>query len=167
MPPADVFECQGCGRVCPRDRRRGRRLQSFCSRRACQRKRKALWQREKLARDPDYRADQKEAQKLWREQQTDYWSRYRKRAAKAARRNRVRQRKRDRRRRLRKAGAVSPAVARNFGEEDVGRYVLEPLGKNAGGQWEVVLLPVAEAGGDVLAKMDALKASRSQAQSGS
>ena len=165
MPPPDVFVCQGCGRESLRDMRRGRRLQSYCGRRACQRKRKAKWQREKLASDPKYRAEQKAAQKIWRDKEPGYWSRYRGRKARAAEQNRSKQRRRDRRRRGRGGGGVEAQPTRTSGEVAGGRYVLEPVGMNAGGHWEVVLLP-AEPNGGVLAKMDALNGDKTLAQSG-
>ena len=36
--------------------------QSYCSAPACQRERRKLWQRERLATDPDYQANQARAQ---------------------------------------------------------------------------------------------------------
>lgn len=40
--------------------------QEYCGDPECQRARKAAWQREKMAKDADYRADKKESNKQWR-----------------------------------------------------------------------------------------------------
>jgi len=47
--------------------------QRYCGRAACQRERKRRWQQGKMATDPDYRANQREAQKSWRQRNPDYW----------------------------------------------------------------------------------------------
>ena len=160
VPPPNVFVCQGCGRDCPRQARRGRRLQSFCGRPGCQHRRKALWQREKLAQDPKYRAEQREAQSYWSRKRPGYWRQYRKQNAAAAERNRSAQRRRDRQRRARGAAreagdaAVGRLAQSGRGEVPAGHYVLQPIGVNAGEHWEVVVLP-ADRANDVLAKMDA------------
>jgi hypothetical protein len=75
------------------------RDQRYCSRADCQRARKRKWQKEKLARDSDYRANQAEAQRQWRGRNKDYWREYRRRNRAYTERNRVDQRKRNLRRR--------------------------------------------------------------------
>lgn len=47
--------------------------QAFCSSPDCQRARKRQWQRHKLKSDPDYRINQKDAQRAWTERNQDYW----------------------------------------------------------------------------------------------
>lgn len=47
--------------------------QRYCGRPECQKERKRKWQQVKIATDPDYRANQREAQKSWRERNSDYW----------------------------------------------------------------------------------------------
>ena len=74
--------------------------QQYCNRKECQRVRRRLWQREKIASDPDYRANQGDCQKRWREQNPDYWRQYRMSHPLYVERNRLLQRKRDRKRRL-------------------------------------------------------------------
>jgi hypothetical protein len=47
--------------------------QVFCSKPECQRARKSLWQKKKLATDPDYREEQRLAQNKWLQNNPDYW----------------------------------------------------------------------------------------------
>ncbi|KAB1590315.1 hypothetical protein C5O75_018625 [Burkholderia cepacia] len=51
--------------------------QTYCSSPTCQRARKRQWQREKLCNDPDYRDNQRDAQRTWRKRHPDYWRQYR------------------------------------------------------------------------------------------
>ena len=74
--------------------------QQYCNRKECQRVRRRLWQKEKMASDPDYRANQGDCQKRWRKQNPDYWRQYRINNPLYVERNRLLQRKRDRKRRL-------------------------------------------------------------------
>ena len=53
--------------------------QRYCSDPECQKARKRNWQKEKLAKDPDYRANQAEAQRQWRSRNRGYWKEYRRR----------------------------------------------------------------------------------------
>ena len=73
--------------------------QRYCSAPECQKTRKRKWQKEKLARDSDYRANQAEAQRQWRSRNKDYWKQYRKRNPVYTEKNRNRQQERNRRRR--------------------------------------------------------------------
>jgi len=75
------------------------KTQTYCSAPKCQRARKAKWQRDKLASDPDYRADQKLAKQKWARSRPDYWTEYRKKNPDKANRNRTLQKVRDRKRR--------------------------------------------------------------------
>ena len=75
--------------------------QRFCSHKACQRARKTLWQRDKLATDPDYQANQRESQRSWQHQHPQYWQQYRHQHATYRERNRLLQQHRDRKRRRR------------------------------------------------------------------
>ena len=66
--------CAGCGERF--DARRNVLQQRFCSKPECQRARRARWQREKMAQDADYRANQAEAGRRWRERHPQYWRAY-------------------------------------------------------------------------------------------
>jgi len=88
--------CAACGKSfvpCPTIRN-----QRFCSAPACQRKRKAQWQREKLRTDPDYRENQARVQAIWQTRHPAYWQGYRARHPAYAARNRAQQRLRNWRR---------------------------------------------------------------------
>jgi hypothetical protein len=77
------------------------KTQRFCANKACQRARKAQWQRNKMATDSDYRANQRDCQQRWQRQHPQYWRAYRHQRADYCERNRLLQRHRDRKRRLR------------------------------------------------------------------
>ena len=70
------FRCNACHRIQPINPRSSK--QEYCNRADCQRARKREWQRKKRASDPDYRQNQNDCQKRWREQQPHYWREYRK-----------------------------------------------------------------------------------------
>ena len=75
------------------------KTQRFCPNKACQRARKAQWQRNKLATDPDYQANQRDCQQRWQHQHPQYWRQYRQQRADYRERNRLLQQHRDRKRR--------------------------------------------------------------------
>ena len=76
--------CAGCSTFfVPRNK-----CQIFCSKPCCQRIRKALWQKQKLATDPEYKEGQRLAQKKWLQNTPDYWKDYRRRHPEKADRNR-------------------------------------------------------------------------------
>ena len=77
------------------------KTQRFCSNKACQRARKAQWQRAKVATDPDYRANQRACQHQWQQRHPQYWRQYRQRRADYRERNRLLQQHRDHKRRRR------------------------------------------------------------------
>jgi hypothetical protein len=72
--------------------------QKYCNGRLCQKSRKRKWQRQKLRTDADYRVNQRDAQKRWRETHTDYWKKYRASHPGYERHNRRMQQKRNARR---------------------------------------------------------------------
>ncbi|RFP09101.1 hypothetical protein D0T25_29995 [Duganella sp. BJB488] len=85
-----IKHCAGCGQTFqPRPQAP---KQAFCSAPACQRIRKRQWQQSKLRSDPDYRGNQREAQRAWQESHPDYWRHYREVHAKYAQRSRDPQR---------------------------------------------------------------------------
>ena len=51
--------------------------QSYCSSAECQRARKLRWQQDKLRTDPDYRDNQRDAQRAWFDRHPGYWRAYR------------------------------------------------------------------------------------------
>lgn len=51
--------------------------QRYCDAKDCQRARKRQWQKEKLAADPDYKANQRDCQREWHLHHPDYYKEYR------------------------------------------------------------------------------------------
>lgn len=74
--------------------------QTYCQAAACQRERRRRWQQAKRQSDPDYRANQREAQRAWRCRHPEYWRAYRERRPVYCEGNRLKQRQRDQQRRL-------------------------------------------------------------------
>lgn len=68
---ARTFTCLCCRRKLPANPRI--KDQRFCGQAACQRDRKRRWQQAKMTTDPDYRKNQRDARKTWRERNPDYW----------------------------------------------------------------------------------------------
>jgi len=102
------------------------RHQEYCTNPECQKARKRAWQKEKLASDSDYRANQAEAQRQWRSRNRDYWRRYRKRNPVYTETNRMGQKGRNRRRR---SGAGIAKMDEVKGKSFIrsGRYRLVPF----------------------------------------
>jgi hypothetical protein len=72
---AKTFICACCRRRLPANPRI--KNQRYCAEVACQRQRKQHWQQIKMATDPDYRANQQDAYRVWRGKNPDYWRRRR------------------------------------------------------------------------------------------
>ena len=96
--------CAHCG--CPLDLNPRAKNQRYCGKKECQRARKRLWQKGKMATDADYRANQQECNKAWRGRNPDYWRNYRKSHPRYVERNRLLQKAR-RRRRVAKMDALA------------------------------------------------------------
>ena len=80
----DAIPCPCCSSFfVPRNK-----LQVFCSKSGCQRARKTLWQKKKMACDPEYKRDQKLSNQKWLLNYPDYWINYYKRNPEKADRNR-------------------------------------------------------------------------------
>jgi len=86
--------CTGCRKLfhprpqCPE--------QAFCPTPECQRERKRRWQKAKRAADPDYRDNDAQANRQWRNRHRDYWREYRRKHPQYVTANRQQQRERDR-----------------------------------------------------------------------
>jgi hypothetical protein len=128
----------------------------YCRKPACQRARKAVWQREKMRCDPDYQANQRRCQQDWCKDNPGYWKKYREDHPKQAERNRVLQRLRNRKRSvLAGVGHGCPSAGRVV-KMDTSMIAKMDALKSAGtsgnasfsGQFWLV---------PVIAKMDALK----------
>ena len=79
--------------------------QSYCGRADCQRERRRLWQQSKRQVDPDYRENQLQCQRRWREENSDYWKQYRAEHPEYEARNRERQHERN-------AARLPPPIAK-------------------------------------------------------
>lgn len=117
--------CLACGEVFgPSPRVKDRK---YCSKPACQRERKRRWQRQKIADDPDYRDNQKDSQKRWREAHRGYWRTYRDSHPQYVQRNRERQRRRNQERRVRFQPIAKMDASRSRSAIVPGAYQLIPL----------------------------------------
>ena len=122
---------------------RRNRKQNYCSFPACQRARKAAWQRHKLQSDPEYRESQRISNKQWQQNNPDYWKQYRQKNPDKTALNRSLQRVRNKRR---TSSSFSPAESKT---QLIAKMDASNLGCDAlsGHYW---LVPV-------IAKMDAIK----------
>jgi len=97
--------------------------QCFCPAAACQRERRRRWQAAKRQSDPDYRENQKHAQKAWAERNPDYWRTYREQHPEYVARNRARQRERA----LGRAGVAKMDASKAEIALPSGTYRLSPV----------------------------------------
>jgi hypothetical protein len=96
--------CAHCG--CLLDLNPRSKNQRYCGNKECQRARKRTWQKNKMATDPDYRANQRECNKAWQEKNRHYWRDYRRNHPGYTERNRLLEfARRGRRRRVAKMDA--------------------------------------------------------------
>lgn len=120
--------------------------QCFCSAAACQRERRRRWQAAKRQSDPDYRDNQKRAQKAWAERHPDYWRTYREQHPAYVAHNRARQRERA----LGRAGVAKMDASKSEIPLPSGTYRLSPvidasLAKMAAWTVEITVLSAARA----------------------
>jgi hypothetical protein len=118
------------------------RHQRYCSDPECQKRRKGNWQKEKLSRDSDYRANQAEAQRQWRSRNRGYWREYRRRNPAYTERNRIRQRERNR---CRRSGSGIAKMDELTGKSVIrsGRYRLVPLGNPEIAKMDELIVDIA------------------------
>lgn len=126
---ADAFE--STGRV---------PTQNYCSRPDCQRERRKLWQREKRRSDGDYRENQLQCQRRWREAHPGYWYQYRAEHPDYVERNREQQQVRNA---ARHAGAIAKmdAIAGNSSLAS-GTYYLCPVARGAIAEMNALLVRI-------------------------
>lgn len=115
----------------------------YCNAPICQRVRKSLWQQQKMASDPDYKANQYDARKQWREANSDYSREYRQKNTAYTENNRVRQGERNQKRRVHLQNQAADQIAKMDALS-----LVDAL--NTG---NFKLVPVSE---EKIAKMDAL-----------
>ncbi len=135
----EPIPCAGCSTFfVPRNK-----CQMFCSKPACQRVRKNLWQKQKLATDPEYKKGQRLAQNKWLQNNPDYWGNYRLRNPEKVYRNRSLQKIRNMKRR---GDQVASNTSKTIGIAKMDARKLRVF-KLSGQYW---LVPA-------VAKMDAVK----------
>ena len=139
----EKIPCCQCGEYFIHDPRQ--KNQRYCSKKGCQRARKAAWQRKKMKSDPDYRANQKQSQSDWQNKNADYWKRYRGSHPEQANRNRHLQRIRNKRRHCQGIVKMDASV--------IAKMDASVLGKSSDKSW----LPGSFWLVPVIAKMDVIK----------
>lgn len=80
--------------------------QRYCSNRDCQKARRAGWYREKMAKDPDYKDNQRLCQKQWQRRHPGYYRAYRAKHPEYVERNRLLQIRRNAKRRKDRLGKL-------------------------------------------------------------
>ena len=73
--------------------------QRYCSKSACQKKRRCKYQKQKKRQDSDYRENQRASEQRWHKRHPDYWRNYRKDHPQQVEKNRLAQQSRDQKRR--------------------------------------------------------------------
>ncbi|MCG8687773.1 MAG: hypothetical protein MI892_23045 [Desulfobacterales bacterium] len=103
------------------------KLQTVCTKPECQKARKALWQRNKLATDPEYEKGQRLANQKWLANNPDYWTRYRRKNPKKADKNRAMQRVRNQKTQPSKTiGIAKMDSGKSFNQGLLGTFWLIP-----------------------------------------
>jgi hypothetical protein len=116
------------------------KCQSFCTKPGCQRIRKALWQKQMLALDLEYKEGQRLSNMKWLQNNPDYWKKYRCRNPKKTGRNRFLQKIRN----MEKQHPSKPSKSIGIAKMDSRKPVVHSL---SGQYW---LVPT-------VAKMDPVK----------
>jgi hypothetical protein len=113
--------------------------QRYCSDKDCQRARKRKWQKEKLATDPDYKANQRDCQRQWHQSHPGYYKQYRQDHPAYCERNaRLQEYRNARRRVIAKMDELKPAPLK-----DPGAFFLLPLiAKMDASPQKVILIPM-------------------------
>jgi hypothetical protein len=123
------------------------KTQRFCANKACQRARKAQWQREKMATDPDYQANQRDAQQAWQHRHPGYWRQYRLRRAAYRERNRLLQTHRDHKRRATPLAKMDGSASVTFVKPGIDHLIPavgEHLAKMDGLSQKCHVIPITE-----------------------
>ncbi len=127
----EPIPCVNCGTFfIPRNRK-----QNYCTKRECQRARKAAWQRYKMKYDNDYRSQQHLSQQKWLQTNPGYYRSYHRRNPDKVPRNRAlqtirnrRKRQRLRRKKLADNALIAKMDARKFCHFNmVGQFYLVPV----------------------------------------
>jgi hypothetical protein len=127
--------------------------QRYCSEKECQRARKQIWQKEKLAQDPDYRENQRDCQIQWHQRHQGYYKKYRQDHPRYRKRNALLQGYRNSKARtIAKMDEFKPAPIKNPGPF----YLLPLIAKMDASVQKVFLIPMSYDGLNVIAKEDSI-----------
>ena len=132
------IRCAHCRRMFYPDPRV--RNQRYCGTAVCQRARKSLWQRRKMATDADYRANQRDCQNSWHKRHPHYWRQYRRRRGEYRRANRLLQKFRDEKRRYRRLAKMD-ALRRVSSFKAGTYYLVGNLAKMDASTQKVLVIP--------------------------
>ena len=107
--------------------------QNYCNNKECQKARKSLWQKEKIQKDPSYKANQKDATRSWLDKNPSDYREYRKKHQDYTTKNR--KKSRERYQSLRYPGKISQAleVKKDFAKMDaaiVQLVIIDEVTKN-------------------------------------
>ncbi|MEJ8826672.1 hypothetical protein WKW80_32450 [Variovorax humicola] len=116
--------CSACG--CEFSPRPQAPRQAYCTKPECRRERRRLWQMAKRRSDPDYLANQTQAQKAWAARNINYWKQYRTDHPSYAANNRSRQRSRNNKRKQPSVAKMDLSQASDLLE--TGHYELRRIG---------------------------------------
>jgi len=116
------------------------KYQRYCGDKDCQRTRKRKWQKEKLAGDPEYKANQRDCQREWHQHHPGYYKKYRQDHPSYRQRNTLLQGYRNAKARvIAKMDEFKPAPAK-----DPGAFYLLPLiAKMDASPQKVILIPIS------------------------
>ena len=103
-----TIRCKACHRIVPANPRLKNNEQGYCGATSCQSKRKAEWEKAKIARDPRYKAKRDKSKSKYEKKNPGRSGRYRANNPKAYERNLSLQYKRDQNRRELKATETGP-----------------------------------------------------------
>jgi len=95
------IECVHCGDTVIRSGKNPK--QAYCGKYECQRKRKTKWEKNKIKTDPDYKANRRDSQQTWKEDNPNYWGEYRKKNPERTKRNKILQKVRYQRQKRKKS----------------------------------------------------------------
>lgn len=130
----------------PFSRYKNRKNQNYCSKKECQKARKAKWKRERAKKDPKFKQYTRQANRDWRAMSEGYYKEYRKRNPEKAQRNRILQRVRNEKRKTK----AQEEMARVDASSVIAKVdVLKPSNHQAYNEFWLV---------PVIAKVDVLRA---------
>ncbi len=146
-----TISCAHCGHLfTPNPRVKNQR---YCGKKPCQRARKRKWQKEKLATDPDYKANQRACQIDWHRQHPGYYRKYRQGNPRYCQRNTLLQSCRNAKARvIAKMDALEPAPVNKPGAF----YLLPLIAKMDASAQKVLIIPMGYDPQSVIAKEDSI-----------